>query len=225
MVHKESCKKCKVAFLKALTKEFGEVTEQWKSGWPCRIDEILSIPQITKATARSLEKIYKALQDHRGHHDFVGQQKLSGCDYYIKSLNCIVEFDESQHFTAPRAIALSEYPESFQFGFSKKEWANRCNNLNRRDNDPPHRDETRAWYDVLRDIMPSIYGMRPTLRVYSKDTVWCKEYDEVFKIIENLKKKLRIVKGVIMKSKTRNPIDFSAVDLGLDLDQLEAGIL
>jgi len=211
MAHKESCKKCKAAFLKALTKEFGEVTEQWKSGWPCRIDEILSIPQITKATARSLEKIYKALQDHRGHHDFVGQQKLSGCDYYIKSLNCIVEFDESQHFTAPRAIALSEYPESFQFGFSKKEWANRCNNLNRRDNDPPHRDETRAWYDVLRDIMPSIYGMRPTLRVYSKDIVWCKEYDEVFKIIENLKKKLRIVKGVIMKSKTRNPIDFSAV--------------
>ena len=67
MAHKESCKKCKAAFLKALTKEFGEVTEQWKSGWPCRIDEILSIPQITKATARSLEKIYKALQDHRGY--------------------------------------------------------------------------------------------------------------------------------------------------------------
>ena len=54
MVHKESCKKCKAAFLKALKKEFGEVTEQWKSGWPCRIDEIHSIPQITKATARSL---------------------------------------------------------------------------------------------------------------------------------------------------------------------------
>ena len=104
MAHKESCKKCKIAFLKALTKEFGEVTEQWKSGWPCRIDEVLSIPQITKATARSLEKIYKALQDHRGHHDFAGQQKLPRCDYYIKSLNCIVEFDESQHFTSPRAL-------------------------------------------------------------------------------------------------------------------------
>ena len=175
MVHKESCKKCKTAFLKALTKEFGEVTEQWKSDWPCRIDEILSIPQVTKATARSLEKIYKALQDHRGHHHFVGLQKLPRCDYYIKSLNCIVEFDESQHFASPRALTLSLYPRGLKLGYDRKVWLNRCQELNRHDNDPADRDEKRAWYDTLRDILPITFGMRPTIRVFAKEIIWCEE--------------------------------------------------
>ena len=175
MVHKESCKKCKVAFLKALTKEFGEVTEQWKSGWPCRIDGILSIPQITKATARSLEKIYKALQDHRGYKLFVGRKILPNCDYYVKSLNCLIEFDESQHFTSPRALTLSLYPRGLKLGYDRKVWLNRCQELDRHDNDPPWRDETRAWYDTLRDILPVTFGMRSTIRVFAKEMIWCKE--------------------------------------------------
>ncbi|MDY6790738.1 MAG: hypothetical protein SWH54_05660 [Thermodesulfobacteriota bacterium] len=175
MTHKESCKKCKTAFLRALTKEFVEVTEQWKSGWPCRIDAILSIPQITKATARSLEKIYKALQNHRGFKAFVGRKTLPGCDYYIKSLNCIVEFDESQHFTSPRALTLSRYPRGLKLGYDRKVWLNRCQELNRHDNDPPSRDETRAWYDTIRDILPVTFGMRPTIRVFAKEMIWCEE--------------------------------------------------
>ena len=110
MAHLESCKKCKSVFLDTLRSEFGEVIEQWDSGWPSKIGDILKLPQLKKKPVGSLLKIHKTLQEHRGHTDFVHQLKLPRCDYYIKSLNCILEFDESQHFSAPRSITLSHYP-------------------------------------------------------------------------------------------------------------------
>ena len=35
------------------------------------------------------------------------------------------------------------------------------------------RDEQRAWYDTLRDLVPSIMGLQPTVRLYASDQVWC----------------------------------------------------
>ena len=35
------------------------------------------------------------------------------------------------------------------------------------------RDEQRAWYDTLRDLVPSIKGLRPTVRLYARDRAWC----------------------------------------------------
>lgn len=175
MGHSESCKKCKTIFLKSLKKEYGKVIEQWKPGWSCRIDDILALPEIDKRTANLLENIYISLQNHRGYDKIVGVNKLPACDYYIPFLNRIVEIDESQHFTTPRAITLSEYSKFFSVGFNKNEWKSRCERLNRHDNHPPHRDETRAWYDTLRDILPQQFGMHPTVRIIAKDMVLCKE--------------------------------------------------
>ena len=38
---------------------------------------------------------------------------------------------------------------------------------------PPYRDEQRAWYDTLRDLVPSIKGLQPTVRLYARDWAWC----------------------------------------------------
>ena len=82
-------------------------------------------------------------------------------------------FDESQHFTSPRKLALSAYPSDQSVGFSKKRWIALYEKHKARDNDPRYRDEQRAWYDTLRDIVPSLEGLRPTWRLYARDFAWC----------------------------------------------------
>lgn len=188
MTHRESCPKCKAAFIKALKKEFGNIIEQWHSGWPCKIEDVIAQPKINGSIAKSLEEIFRTLQKHRGHKIFIRTSKLPPSDYFIKSRNCLVEFDESQHFTAPRGYTLTLYPKREKLGFDRKKWINRCNTLNRHDNDPAFRDEQRAWYDTLRDLLPGVFEMNPTVRVCAKDIVWCKESQR--KIINIIKIKL-----------------------------------
>jgi len=67
-----------------------------------------------------------------------------------------------------------------------------CEKINAKDNDPPYRDEQRAWYDTLRDFLPSILGLNPTIRLYAKDFVWCslnsdnpEDVEKFRRIIEN----------------------------------------
>jgi hypothetical protein len=210
MSHNENCQECKEVFLTALEKQFGKVSQEWSSGWPCRIDEILDLP-LPHKTKQSLHKIYKALQDYRGYKDFVGVRKLPRSDYYIKSLNCIVEFDESQHFTAPRALTLSLYPRGVKLGYDKKDWLAKCRNINRHDNTPICRDETRAWYDALRDLLPIHFGMSPTVRLFSKQLVWCKSYIDTESVIKNRigKDKNMNDKEIMIKSES---IDFRKIN-------------
>jgi len=190
MSHTESCKACKKTFLKALRSEFGEVIEQWSPGWPCRIEDILDFSEIKSNAAGLMNRIYSALQNHRGYNSFVGRKTLPNCDYYIKSLNCLFEIDESQHFTAPRKLTLSLYPKNVPFSFDLKIWLSKCQMLNRHDNHPPNRDETRAWYDTLRDLLPPLFGMAPTFRIYAKDFKWCNvSREDTREIIKQLIKK------------------------------------
>jgi len=185
--HTENCKKCKLTIFNALKKEFGEVTDQWQSDWPCKFEDVISLPEIKKPVAKTFEKIIKNLQSHRGHTNFVRRRKLQPCDYYIKSLNCIVEFDESQHFTGPRGLSLSFYPKAIRLGYNKEEWLKRCITLNRHDNHPPDRDEQRAWYDALRDLLPAYFGMNPTVRIWAKEMIWCEEnYKNIIPILKKI---------------------------------------
>ena len=69
MGHSEHCKKCKRIFLISLKKEFGKITDQWRSGWPYKIEDVLGLPGLDKKTANSLKKIYESLQNHRGFRD------------------------------------------------------------------------------------------------------------------------------------------------------------
>lgn len=186
MNHAESCKKCKAALLKALQIEHGEVIQQWKPEWPCQIDDLYVLDVLTPSAKKSLKQIFKALRTYRGHRDFVKRRKIPACDYYIPSLNRLLEFDESQHFSAPRSLTFTYYPTRIRLGFNKSEWLDRCQTLNRHDNDPPYRDETRAWYDTLRDILPIQFGMKPTIRIYSKQMIWCKENGQLKKFVKSL---------------------------------------
>lgn len=120
----------------------------------------------------ALEKIYTALQRYRGHENFVRSKKLKEVDFFVPSPGFILEFDERQHFTIPRKIALSLYPDDIKIDFDKKLWMKLCEELHEKDNDPEFRDEQRAWYDTLRDFAPYILPelhLMPTKRILDAD--------------------------------------------------------
>ena len=106
-----------------------------------------------------------------------------------------MEFDESQHFTIPRKFTLEKYPAGLELGFSREKWIMLCKEINAKDNDPPYRDEQRAWYDTLRDFLPAILDLKPTVRLFAKDFIWCslnpddpKDIDKFRKMIEKIGK-------------------------------------
>ena len=99
--------------------------------------------------------------------------RLPKIDYFIPSGGLIIEFDESQHFTKPREITFNHYPNNIEIGFSKEKWTSLCQKLNKKDNDPPYRDEQRAWYDVVRDFAPQLLGAGKTIRLHARDEIWC----------------------------------------------------
>jgi hypothetical protein len=96
-------------------------------------------------------------------------------DFYVPREGLIVEFDESQHFTMPRAVALEMYPATVReaLGFDTVRWVALCRTLNKRDPSPIDRDEQRAWLDTLRDFAPLILGRGRTVRLFARDNVWC----------------------------------------------------
>ena len=58
----------------------------------------------------ALGRIHSALQRHQGFETFVGRSRLRGADYFLPERRVAVEFDEPQHFTAPRHLTLTLYP-------------------------------------------------------------------------------------------------------------------
>jgi len=166
--HDERCKACKKMVEQLLSVLYGEVKTNYNLDLPSNIDGYSGSVFETE-----LETIYTTLQKYRGHDSFVKAKKLPNVDYFVPSPGFIVEFDESQHFSKPREIVLSKYPDSLNLGFNKRKWRNLCVSLNRKDNDPVYRDEQRAWYDTLRDFAPTILKLKPTIRIFASDTVWC----------------------------------------------------
>jgi hypothetical protein len=121
----------------------------------------------------TLQRIHAALGDLRGHRDFIKSALVPPCDYYIPQEQLIVEFDERQHFTRPRLISLSLYPDHLERGFALARWKDLCRRIDAIDDTPIDRDERRAWYDVLRDLVPIVFGFKPTVRLYAGDYEWC----------------------------------------------------
>jgi len=120
-----------------------------------------------------LTEIYRSLENHRGFKDITKAKTLPNCDFYMPKDNFVLEFDETQHFTLPRKIALEHYPKELKLGFDRTKWITLCKKIDAKDNNPPFRDEQRAWYDTLRDFLPELITLRPTVRVFSRDFEWC----------------------------------------------------
>lgn len=147
---------------------FGNVEVNWDLNIACSLDDYK-----TSAIYIYLEPIYEALINHRGFDNFVKSKKLPRVDYFIPDNNLIIEFDESQHFTRPRDIALNLYPNNLDIGYSVERWQTLCQKFDKHDNEPPYRDEQRAWYDTLRDFSPVILGIGQIVRLHSRDEIWC----------------------------------------------------
>ncbi len=165
--HTERCPECKVAVENMLSKIYGEVRKEYRIQVETNPEKFSE-----KEHTKSLKKIYSKLVEYRGKDGFVKAKTLN-VDYFVPSENLIVEFDESQHFTDARKIALENYPESLDTGFSLDRWKGLCLSLNKHDNDPPYRDEQRAWYDTVRDFYPSENGLKPIVRLYAGEMKWC----------------------------------------------------
>ena len=168
--HNERCKACKRTVKELLAAIFGHVEVNWNLGLSSRVEDFANL---NTGTGDALRNIYDALKECRGQENFVRSARLPRVDYFIPSANVIVEFDESQHFSKPRDVALSNYPPGLELGFSVHKWRSLCQALDKHDNDPPYRDEQRAWYDTLRDFAPGRLGSGRTIRLYSRDLVWC----------------------------------------------------
>ncbi len=166
--HDERCPKCKETIRKFLERIYGKVELNYKFEVGTHLKDFLNT-----SCYGELKEIYEALQNHRGFKEFVKATTLPNCDFFIPSLGFIVEFDESQHFTLPRRIALETYPDGLELGFNRGKWIALCEKINARDNDPLYRDEQRAWYDTLRDFLPEIKGLKPTIRLFAGDFAWC----------------------------------------------------
>jgi hypothetical protein len=52
-------------------------------------------------------------------------------------------------------------------------WLDLCRQIDAKDDEPLDRDERRAWYDTLRDLVPYVHGFRPTVRLYAGEFQWC----------------------------------------------------
>ena len=168
--HSEHCPDCKARVRELLERIYGECVANHGFNWPTHPSSYSSTP--INLTLRNLAAI---LEDYRGHefNDFVKSDTLATCDFWVPDPGFILEFDERQHFTTPRKLALSAYPDDLALGFSKEQWISQCERHDAKDNDPPFRDEQRAWYDALRDLVPTIKGLQPTVRLYARDMVWC----------------------------------------------------
>ena len=168
--HSERCRACKIRVGQLLERIYGACMRDRRFPWRTGLAAYAgtSIDPV-------LRDVAAALEGSRGYGvgTFVRTRMLAGCDYWVPDPGFIVEFDESQHFTSLRKLALAVYADGHPLGFAAQRWLELCEQHDARDNDPPFRDEQRAWYDTLRDLVPSIRGLQPTVRLYARDRVWC----------------------------------------------------
>lgn len=167
--HPEHCRDCKTRLRELLAALYPDACRKDHAfPWPSR-------PEAYRGTRIGgvLQRIFDELGAHRGNGDFIRTPRMPPCDYHIASHGFILEFDERQHFTRPRAITLALYPADLRMGFSTREWLRLCDVLDARDPEPPDRDERRAWYDCLRDLLPAVHGLGATVRLYEGSLRWC----------------------------------------------------
>lgn len=168
--HSERCPECKHRVHELLQRRFGRCLVNHRFPWPANFHGYVGT-----AIYPVLKRVVDALHAHRGYRveDYVKARTLAACDFWIPDPGFVVEFDESQHFTNPRKLALTAIGDALRFGFPRDRWIDLCTHHNAKDNDPPHRDEQRAWYDTLRDLAPTLEGHLPTVRLYARDLAWC----------------------------------------------------
>lgn len=155
------------ALRQVLAAQWGEVrTEERLPG--------LCVPSLVGRPAmhKDLRRILDVIESARGLAIKGRDQHALCCDFYIPACRLVIEFDEKQHFTPLRAESLRAYPTGTTVGFSKERWTDLCDEIRAGDNSPIYRDEQRAFYDSVRDILLPELGYAPVLRVFENDVHW-----------------------------------------------------
>ena len=139
--HSERCHACKVRVGQLLDRIYGACVLNHRFPWQTGLAAYsgTSINPVLRDVAGVLE-------GYRGYGvgTFVRTQMLAGCDYWVPDPGFIVEFDESQHFTSLRKLALAVYADGHPLGFAARRWLELCEQHDARDNDPSFRDEQRS---------------------------------------------------------------------------------
>ena len=100
--------------------------------------------------------------------------------YFTEPHQFIVEFDELQHFTTFREDSFNYYPKDITVGYSTNKYIHYCQKYYskalakgpdrfRRTTADFHyvngRAAQRAFFDTFRDWLPTLHGLRPTIRI------------------------------------------------------------
>lgn len=147
-----------------LEKRYGPVEREWKS-------PLISVPDLVNRSGMNsdISRIFEALRKHR-QMDIKGKKghKLA-FDLFITQVNLPIEFDERQHFSPLRTVSLQNYPVNAPLGFSRDRWKQLSEKIRAGDNSPIYRDEQRALYDSIRDLMAPQIGLLPVVRIFAED--------------------------------------------------------
>ena len=112
-----------------------------------------------KDPEKTYPELFNAIKDYRGYDKFARSNYLLQCDFVSESNKVIIEYDERQHFTQARRESLLGYPD-IELNFDKNLWIKASDDIRAVDNTPKDRDETRAYYDSIRDLEAYNHGYK-----------------------------------------------------------------
>lgn len=141
-----------------------------------------NFPWLTNKVMPGNEALWRVFSDLGGDLEAMQNKKARHLspDGFLPDYNCIIEFDERQHFTIFRRQTLDRYPTDISLGFDidvYRSWcdAHSADALKKgpagyRKPKPEFpfengRAAQRALFDSCRDLLPPLFGLRPTVRV------------------------------------------------------------
>jgi hypothetical protein len=111
----------RAAFRRALIARFGDANVEERVPALC-------VPDLRDRGAidSDLMGVLVAVESLRDVRIQVRKNRALSCDFYLPAHRMIIEFDERQHFTLPRAASLKAYPTAVPLGFDKERWIALC---------------------------------------------------------------------------------------------------
>jgi hypothetical protein len=160
----------RAALRRILEKRYGHVETEWKN-------PLISVPDLIQGVGIDghLSRILEALTNYRDREIKGREGHKLAFDFFVSETSLPIEFDERQHFTPLRAVSLENYPINASLGFSRDKWIRLSKEIRAGDNSPAYRDEQRALYDSIRDLMAPKIGLLPVVRIFEEDVEWERE--------------------------------------------------
>jgi hypothetical protein len=159
----------------------------------------------------TLMALFQALGGDTAAHTNKREVTLVSDSYFGAKYNFIFEFDESQHFSSYRLQTLGEYPNGLRLGYDLDAYTEYCRKYHVKADSyrkgktakdfPVGRTAQRAYFDTIRDFIPPLHGLNPTLRIAEFDVTAVKANDEEGQ---------RIVKEILLR---RLPLILPSRDL------------